>query len=63
MKIAREIEAIELPDNIKDMPPMQQLALFWGVISVVLHFVKIFTGAKADEKIDAILEWGNENLK
>lgn len=35
------------------------LGAYWGIIKLVLKFVKIFTGAKADAKIDEIIDWGN----
>ena len=62
MKLQEELNQIEIPEDFKTLDTLTQLALFWGVIRTVLKFVKIFTGAKADEKIDLILDWGKENL-
>jgi hypothetical protein len=36
---------------------------YWGIISLILTFVKVFTGKKADAKIDEILSWGNGLFK
>ena len=38
------------------------LSDYWKVIRLVLQLVKVFTGKKADAKIDEIIEWGNANL-
>lgn len=38
------------------------LAAYWGVIKLALKFVKLFTGPKADAKIDQVIAWGDENL-
>lgn len=38
------------------------LADYWKVIRLVLKLVKVFTGPKADAKIDEIMAWGDENL-
>lgn len=62
MKLQQELDAIEIPQEIDQMNSLQKLSLFWGVIATILKFVKIFTGKKADEKIDMILEWGNTEL-
>lgn len=35
---------------------------YWGIIKLALKFVKLFTGPKADKKIDEIIAWGDENL-
>lgn len=62
MKLQEELDKVDIPENFRTLDKLTQLALFWGVITVVLRFVKIFTGPKADEKIDMILEWGEQNL-
>ena len=38
------------------------LSGYWKIIRLALKLVKIFTGAKADKKIDEIIAWGDENL-
>lgn len=38
------------------------LADYWKVIKLVLKLVKVFTGPKADARIDEIMAWGDENL-
>lgn len=62
MKLQEELNKVEIPEDFNTLDKLAQLAIFWGVIVVVLKFVKIFTGTKADEKIDMIIEWGKENL-
>lgn len=37
-------------------------AEYWKIIRLVLKLVKVFTGPKADARIDAIMAWGDENL-
>jgi hypothetical protein len=38
------------------------LADYWKIIRLVLKLVKVFTGPKADAKIDEVMAWGDENL-
>lgn len=59
MKIAKAIEDTQASNDAHNLPPMDALCQFWPVISIALNFVKIFTGSKADEKIDQVLEWGH----
>lgn len=63
MKIAKEIEETVFPDNYKDLTPLQQLGVWWGIVVAVLSFVKLFTGEKADAKIDEIIKWGEQHVK
>jgi|GEM_PF-6581103 len=62
MKLQEELNKIEIPENYNAMEKLAQLALFWPAVVMILKFIKIFTGSKADEKIDMIIEWGKENL-
>lgn len=63
MKIIKQIEQAEFPENYKELPPMEQLKIFWPVICLILSFVEVFTGPKADAKIEAIKQWGDEHIK
>ena len=63
MKIAKQIEETVFPDNYKELPPLQQLGVWWGIVVAVLSFVKLFTGEKADAKIDEIIKWGEAHVK
>jgi hypothetical protein len=56
---ASKITDFEVPANLKGMPPLQAFGAVWPLLRFVLAFVKIFTGSKADAKIDQILEWGD----
>lgn len=38
------------------------LADYWKIIKLVLKLVKVFTGPKADAKIDEVISWGDQNL-
>lgn len=38
------------------------LAAYWSIIKLALKFVKLFTGPKADIKIDQVIEWGDTYL-
>lgn len=59
MKKIHEIEEMEIPQNVHGMPPLAALAALWPIISTILTLVKVFTGKKADEKIDEVLKWGS----
>lgn len=54
-----KITDIEIPDDLKGLPPMEAFCSVWKLLRFVLDFVKIFTGSKADAKIDQVLEWGD----
>lgn len=41
---------------------LMELAEYWKLIRLALKFVKLFTGPKADAKIDKVIEWGDNNL-
>lgn len=62
MKLNDELNNIEIPDTYDGLTPLQQLALFWAVIVIVLKSIKIFTNDKVDKKIDLIIEWGEKNI-
>ncbi len=40
MKLQTELDQIEIPENIKEMEPMAQLAIYWGVIAIILKFTR-----------------------
>lgn len=61
-QIIKEIKAVKTPENMPELPPMEQLAVYWGVIAAVLKFIKIFTNQKNDSVIDDILLWGEQNF-
>ena len=48
------------PEQLYDF--LLSLSDYWKIIKLVLQLVKVFTGPKADKKIDEIIAWGNENL-
>lgn len=39
--------------------PIEQFMVYWKLIRAALRLAKIFTGQKADEKIDEIIKWGD----
>lgn len=43
----------------QNIPPVAQLIKFWPFIRAALTLVKVFTGAKADQKINEIIMWGD----
>lgn len=38
---------------------LELLIFYWAFIRIALKIVKVFTGAKADAKIDEIIKWGD----
>jgi|GEM_PF-4121291 len=57
-KIAETLKNKNLTDE-QLREKLISLGAYWGIIKLILNFVKIFTGAKADEKIDEIIAWGD----
>lgn len=51
-----------LPPNMEQLPPMEKLKFYWGAIVLVLTIIKVFTGKKADQRINEIIEWGDRYL-
>jgi hypothetical protein len=45
--------------NSSELPLEESFKAYWPTIRRVLRFVKIFTGAQADEVIDRIITWGD----
>lgn len=39
--------------------PVEQFIVYWKLIRAALRLAKIFTGEKADAKIDEIITWGD----
>lgn len=62
MKIAKEINGVEIPENYENLTAMQQLSTIWKIIVVALTVIKWFVGDEADAKIDKVIDWGNRNL-
>jgi len=57
-----KIEKLNLTDEqLKEK--LIDLGSYWSIIKLVLKFVKIFTGVKADAKIDEITDWGDSIFK
>lgn len=56
-----KINALKQSDGLHAF--LLSLAGYWGVIRLALQFVKLFTGKKADAKIDEVIKWGDENIK
>lgn len=64
MKVQEHIQDLEnLAENHTESPeaapPITQLIQFWPIIRSALTLVKIFTGPKADAKINIIINWGD----
>ena len=60
MKLLKELDTeLDLIDESKIDPSdvIGTLKMFAPIIIIVLTFVKVFTGEKADRKIDAILNY------
>lgn len=55
----KKVADYELPSDLKGMPPLQAFGAVWPLLKFILQFVKIFTGSKADAKIDSVIEWGD----
>ncbi len=56
MKLNKELKKVEMPEDMDALDVIQLIALFWGVIKVVLSIVKVFTNDESDEKIDVFVE-------
>lgn len=57
--MASKIAEYEIPSDLNSMPPLAAFASVWGLIKIVLTLVKVFTGSRADAKIDSVIEWGD----
>ena len=59
-KVNNSLEEIDLneamlPANPNPQQVIQSIAVWSPVIIIILEFVKLFTGPKADSKIDALI--------
>lgn len=59
---ARAAKRFLKQDREKQLHFLINLADYWKIIKLVLKLVKVFTGPKADAKIDEVIAWGDENL-
>lgn len=57
--MANKLADMEIPSDLNAMPPLAAFCSVWGLVSTVLSLVKVFTGSRADAKIDQVLDWGN----
>lgn len=63
MNLLKQIKEVELPENYKELPALEQLKFIWPIIKVLLSMVEFFTGEKGDAKIEAVKKWGDENIR
>jgi len=60
MKINQDLEEMEFAhEENANVPPITRLLDYWPLIKLALQFVKIFTGKKADAKINQVIKWGD----
>jgi hypothetical protein len=45
--------------TVAKLPPISQLVMYWPFIRAALKLLKVFTGPKADKRIDDIILWGD----
>lgn len=56
-----EIDDIELPTNeeLRSLPLSKQIVAFWPILRLLATVAKIFTGKKADQKLNQLIAWGD----